>query len=93
MKAGPRVEIAIDELVLHGFSASDRDAIGESLGRELGRLVEAGDHSALAGLGDAPVLRSPNVSLQPGARPVTVGAQVARSVHASLSGPSGGGSQ
>jgi len=93
MKAGPRVEIVIDELVLHGFSQSDRDAIGESLSRELGRLVEAGDRSALSGLGDAPVLYSPNVTLQPGTRPGVVGSRVAQAVHASLGGPGQGGSK
>lgn len=91
MKAGRRVEIVIDELVLRGFSAADRDAIGASLSRELGRLVEAGDIPALAGLGDIPALRAPNVTLQAGAKAAMVGGQVARAVHASLNRPDTGG--
>jgi hypothetical protein len=91
MKAGPRVEIVIDELVLHGFPPSDRDAIGASLSRELGRLVEAGGAAALTGLGDAQSLRSADVTLRRGAHAEAVGVQVAKAVHSSLgrTGPAG----
>ena len=91
MKANRRVEIVIDELVLRGFSPADRDAIGDSLSRELGRLVEAGDIQALAGLGSIPALRAPNVTLQASAKAATVGSQVARAVHGSLNHPDSGG--
>jgi len=93
MKANRRVEIVIDELVLRGFSPVDRDAIGESLSHELGRLIEAGDIQALAGLGSIPALQAPNVTLQAGAKAAVVGNQVARAVHGSLNRPASGASK
>jgi hypothetical protein len=80
----PRVEILIDELVLHGFSAADRYAIGESLSLELQRLVAAGNPAELAALGDVSALRAANISLPADAKTQTVGAQVAAAVNGSL---------
>jgi hypothetical protein len=80
----PRVEILIDELVLHGFSAADRYAIGESLSLELQRLVTAGNPGELSALNSMPTLRAANISLVADAKAQTVGAQVARAVHGSL---------
>lgn len=80
----PRVEIVIDELVLHGFSPADRYAIGEALSMELQRLVVAGNPGDLASLGSLPVLRANNISLTAGTKPQTVGAQVAQAVHGSF---------
>jgi hypothetical protein len=80
----PRVEILIDELVLHGFSAADRYAIAESLSLELQRLVAAGNPGELAMLGNLPALRAANISLGSGAKAQAVGAQVAAAVHGSL---------
>ena len=40
------IELHIEELVLHGFSPRDRDAIGEAVQRELTRLfVEQGGYA------------------------------------------------
>jgi hypothetical protein len=80
----PRVEILIDELVLHGFSPADRYAIGESLSRELQRLVAAGNPGELAALGNVPELRAANIRLAADAKTQTVGAQIAAAVHGSL---------
>jgi hypothetical protein len=79
-----RVEIIIDELSLHGFSPAERDAIGASLSLELQRLVTAGDPTVLTNLGSAPLLRANNITLEPGAKSQTVGAQVANAVHGGL---------
>jgi hypothetical protein len=87
-----RVEFVIDELVLHGFAAGDRYAIGEALALELERLASAGNPASLASLGSLPEIRAGSVSLQPGARPAAVGTQVARAVHAGLASPRKGGS-
>ena len=84
MKTAPRVKILIDELVLYGFSPADRETIGESLSRELERLISAGNTDALTGLGNAPVLRTPKISLSSGTKAETVGARVAQAVHGSL---------
>lgn len=80
----PRVKILIDELVLYGFSPADRETIGESLSRELERLVSAGNTDALTSLGHVPFLRAPSISLSSGAKAETVGARVAQAVHGSL---------
>jgi hypothetical protein len=79
-----RLEIVIDELVLHGFAPGDRHAIGEALEGELLRLGAAADLRSLAQLGSLPELPAVDVNLQPGARSAAVGAQVARAVHAGL---------
>ncbi len=79
-----RVEILIDELVLHGFSQAERYAIGESLSLELQRLVVAGHPDQLAALGSQPVLRAANVTQGAGAKAQAVGAQVAKAEHGRL---------
>lgn len=38
-----RVDIVIDELVLHGFAPGDRHAVAEALQRELAALLAAPD--------------------------------------------------
>jgi len=80
----PRIEILIDELVLHGFSPADRYAIAEALTLELQQLVTAGNPGELAALGNRPFVRAANISLGAGAKAHTVGAQVAKAVHGSL---------
>jgi len=75
-----RVEVLIDELVLHGFSPAERYAIGEALSQELQQLMASGDPGALANLGNIPILRTNNITLEPGAKSQAVGAQVANAV-------------
>ncbi|HEY0384719.1 MAG TPA: hypothetical protein VGC64_01850 [Pyrinomonadaceae bacterium] len=41
MTAGPRIELYIEELVLHGFARGDRYAIADAVERELSRLLAA----------------------------------------------------
>ncbi len=84
--AHTRIEIIIDELVLHGFPPEQRHAIGESLSAELQRLVAAGNPTDLANLNSTPVLRASNISLKSGAKSQQIGAQVAKTVHHRLSG-------
>jgi hypothetical protein len=88
-----RVEILVDELVLHGFSPAERYAIAESLARELQQLVAAGNPGELAGLGNSSVLRANNVTLSAGTKSPAVGAQVAGAVHGSLTASMRGGGQ
>lgn len=80
----PAVELEIEELVLHGFSASDRFAIGDAVQQELERLItEQGvpglAHSVSADRLDGGVLR-----VAPGTRPHVIGAQLAARVHEGL---------
>jgi hypothetical protein len=79
----PRVEIVIDELILHGFSPAERYAIGDSLSQELERLIVDQGYQAYENV-DIPALRTAPVKLQPNATPGMVGSQVANAVHSSL---------
>lgn len=83
--AHPRIEIIIDELILHGFPPEQRHTIGESLAAELQRLVAAGNPTDFANLNSTPVLRASNISLKSGEKSQTIGAQVAKTVHNRLS--------
>jgi hypothetical protein len=79
----PRVEIVIDELVLHGFSPADRYTIGDSLSRELEWLVmEQGfqPHESV----DVPLLKAAPVNLATNSKPDQVGAHVAQAVYGGL---------
>lgn len=79
----PRVEIVIDELVLHGYSPAERYTIGDSLSRELERLVmEQGfqPHESL----DIPMLKAAPVYLPVNSKPDQVGSHVAQVVYGGL---------
>ena len=80
-----RIEFIIDELVLHGFSPTERYAIGEALSLELQRLAVTSGPGGLTSLKDASSLRASDLTLQPGAKPAALGAQIAGAVHGSLS--------
>jgi hypothetical protein len=79
----PRVEIVIDELILHGFSPAERYAIGDSLSQELERLVVEQGFQAHQNV-DIPVLKAAPVKLQPNEKSDYVGAQVAQAVYGGL---------
>jgi hypothetical protein len=85
------IHLQIDELVLHGFAASDRRRVGDAVERELTRLLE---HAATSGAipralttdgalasGDGGVIH-----LDVGAAPELAGAQVAQAIYRALSG-------
>jgi hypothetical protein len=79
----PRVEIVIDELILHGFSPAERYAIGDSLALELERLITDQGFQAYENV-DTPVLKAAPVMLQANAKSNTVGSQVAQAVYGGL---------
>ncbi len=80
-----RIELHIDELVLHGFAPGDRFRIGEAVERELTRL--AAEHGLpqgamkSGGIGrvDGGIFRADTV-----AKPEVIGTQVAQSVHGAI---------
>lgn len=80
----PRLELEIDELVLHGVPAHQREAVVEAfratLAAELARLPAA----ALAAVRSTPCLRVPPVTVQPDTPPASLGAALARSLAAGL---------
>jgi hypothetical protein len=78
---GRQVELAIDDLVLHGFSRHERDRIASALHAELERLV--GERVAAGGFSNE--LEIPRVdggafTARRGMRPEAIGAEVARAI-------------
>lgn len=83
MKPG-NIELYVEELVLHGFSAADRYRIGQAVEHELGRMF--------AERGAPPLTRSEEISrldggsfeVRRGSGVEVIGAQVARAVYGGL---------
>lgn len=80
-----RLELHIEELILHGFAASDRYRIGEAVERELSRLfAEQGiPASLIAGL-DSPHLDAGAFQVAASSTPSTTGAQLAQALYGGL---------
>jgi hypothetical protein len=79
------VELHIEELILHSFAPKDRHAIGESIQRELQRLLtEQEMFSPLEQDREVAHLDGAAFTMKPGARADTIGRQVAQSIYASL---------
>lgn len=84
MKPG-RIELRIEELVLHGFEPNDRHRIGEAVEHELRRLLTAQDvPSSLTRTGEVPALNGGAFEVSPGSGAEEIGAQVARAVYRGL---------
>jgi hypothetical protein len=79
----PRVEILIDELILHGFSPAERYAIGDSLSQELERLILDQGYQARENV-EIPVFKTAPIKLHPDAKSDTIGTQVAQAVYGGL---------
>jgi hypothetical protein len=75
------VEVQIEELVLHGFAAGDRQAIAEAVRHELSQLIEAGQLPLAHG---NPValkrIDAGAFQVKAGSKPANSGTQIARSV-------------
>ena len=79
------IELHIEELVLHGFSPRDRDAIGEAVQNELTRLfAEQGIHPTLGKHHEVEKLDGGSFQVKQGAKAQTIGTQVAQSVYGGL---------
>jgi hypothetical protein len=85
-----KIELTIDELVLHGLDPSDRAGIREAIERELSRLfAQRGVPPTLAGRGvRAARLEDATEEVQAGSRADAIGAQVARTLYGKLSNSS-----
>lgn len=75
-----RIELHIDELVLHGFEHSTRYAVGEALERELARLLKSGEINRQS----SDQMDAGPVTVHGGAQPRNVGTRVAAAIHRSL---------
>lgn len=82
-----RIEVRVDELVLHGIAPGDRHPIADALERELGRLFAVTALSArLLEGGDVARLDAGAVPMTAGAPAGTLGARVAQTVFGGLNG-------
>lgn len=80
-----KVELHVEELLLHGFSPADRARVGAAVERELARLLaERGLPPGLAQGGEFPDLQGGSFRAAAGAPPEAVGAQVARAIYGGL---------
>jgi hypothetical protein len=87
---GPRIELHIEELVLHGFARGDRYGIADAIERELSRLlaVQFTGHAvppALAHNIEHARLDAGTVHLAPNSGADAVGVQLAQAVHGGMS--------
>jgi hypothetical protein len=79
------IELHIDELVFHGLRHRDRHHIADALQRELTRLfAEQGASPALANRGEVGHLDGGSFKVARGAKPTSIGAQVAHAVYGGL---------
>jgi hypothetical protein len=78
----PRIELHIEELVLHGFAPGQRHAIGDAVQHELTRLLaqQGLDLSGLAS-GERAHVDAGDIRVAQESRAQSVGAQVAQAVH------------
>ena len=80
------IEIHIEELVLHGFQASDKWSIGDAVKQELARLLGNQKMPALLHRElSADRLDAGSFKVTPNAKPRSIGTQLAQSVHQRLS--------
>ena len=78
-----QLDLQINKLVLHGFSADDAPHIKVALERELGRLFsEQGVPSSLMVSGEMGHLNAGRYEATPGATPDAVGGQIAQTIYA-----------
>jgi hypothetical protein len=81
------IELYIEELVLHGFSAGDRYRIAEAVQGELTRLfAEQGLPPTLVQSGDIRQIDAGGFEIAAGSAGNVVGGQIADRVHSGLSG-------
>jgi hypothetical protein len=82
-----KIELHIEELVLHGFAPNGRYGIGDAVKRELARLLSEGDIPPSWNR-DADIARLDGGTFQmsAGALPTTIGTQIANTVYLSIGG-------
>jgi hypothetical protein len=81
----PRVELHIEELVLHGVDARDRHLVADTLERELGRLFAEGPLPRALGRRAALPEVDAGTFAAPAARDTqAMGAGIARAMHGGI---------
>ncbi|MBW4686853.1 MAG: hypothetical protein KME40_17540 [Komarekiella atlantica HA4396-MV6] len=79
------LELHIEELILHGFPASDRHRIGAAVQQELTRLFTQGIPPSLSQGGAIAQLNGSIFEITPGTQPEIIGVQIAQSIYGGLS--------
>ena len=80
--AQPALKLHVDTLVLHGFSAVNRLALGKAVEHELARLFAAkGVPPSLAQLGNVEYLDGKSFDMKPNRQAAALGADVASAVY------------
>jgi hypothetical protein len=77
-----RIELHVEELVLHGFAPGDKHRIADALQTELRQLLA--QRGLPAGLASSAGGRAPDVKLSPREGPRAAGQRIAAAVHAAL---------
>jgi hypothetical protein len=76
------MELRIEELVLHGFAPGDRYAVGDTVERELARLLgEQGVPISLRSENAMDEMRGPTFNATHDAKAPAIGRQIARAVY------------
>ena len=79
------LELQIEDLVLDGFPAADKDRIGRALQAELERLfAEEGVPPSVEAGGSVATIDGGSFKVAPNASPEAVGAQVARAMYGGM---------
>jgi hypothetical protein len=82
MTKGSPIQLHIEELVLHGFSPADRCVIGDTVERELTRLLfEQGVPMSLRTENATDEIKAPTFNAAHNAKPPAVGRQIAHAVY------------
>ncbi len=76
-----KIELHIEELVLHGFAPEDRYCIGEAVERELASLLKEQGMPSLNSDLEIEDMNAGEIAIARGARPEATGAQIARAVY------------
>ena len=81
------VEIAIEQLVLHGINLTpvQRSLLNRAITDELTRLLAAGGAGSFDG-GAVPSVRAPDITLRSPFDPVDTGTGIARAVYGGING-------
>ena len=80
------LELEIEELMLDGFSAADRDRIAQAVHVELERLfAENGVPASFEAGGNVATIDGGSFEAAPDSSPESVGAQVARALYGGMS--------
>jgi hypothetical protein len=80
-----RIEVDIEELVLHGFAPGDRYRIGEAVEQELSRLLaDRGVPESLEGGREVASVDGGAIEVATGSKAEAVGVRVAKAVYGGL---------